>query len=260
MRHIKHWLALYLTLVFSVVSAAGIEVKKNANIYKEPSRHSEKLLHIDIDEVESPYWLILLSTDRVSGYYHVRTRSGDQHGWIYKSLVRPYQGQHPDYIPYKRSLYTHWTDDDRDCQNTRAEVLIRDSTTTNLEFKSEAQCLVLKGEWIGPYSGNTFTIAKDLDVDHVVPLHNAHESGAWAWTKAKRREYANYLVDQNHLLAVKASENRRKGSKGPDKYMPPRTEYHCDYVRIWQKIKRDWELEMTEDEGEAVQTALDACT
>lgn len=239
--------------------ASGLEVKKNANIYQEPNRHSEKVLHIDLKQSEIPYWLVLLSSVKENGYYHVRTRNGGHEGWIYKSLVRPYVGQHPAYVPYSRSLYAHWTDDDLDCQNTRAEVLIRDSSTEGIVFKTDNECLVTKGEWIDPYTGQTFKIAGELDVDHVVPLKNAHESGAWAWSKAKRREYANYLLEPEHLLPVKASENRRKGAKGPDKYMPPLEEYHCEYVTIWQKIKRDWELEMTEDEGDIVQIVLDEC-
>jgi hypothetical protein len=102
-------------------------------------------------------------------------------------------------------------------------------------------------------------VAKQLDVDRLVPLKNAHDSGAWAWSAARRREYANYLKFNRHLLAVSASENRKKGDKGPDRYMPPRKEYHCEYVRTWVKIKADWELEMTEAEGEAVQKILESC-
>ena len=60
-------------------------------------------------------------------------------------------------------------------------------------------------------------------------------------------------------MAVKASENRKKGARGPDGYMPPLESYRCEYVQLWVKIKEDWELEMTEAEGEAVQEVLDEC-
>jgi len=61
------------------------------------------------------------------------------------------------------------------------------------------------------------------------------------------------------LLSVSASENRKKGAKGPDEYLPPNQAFHCEYVAIWIKIKQDWELEMTESEGEAVQRVLAGC-
>jgi len=93
----------------------------------------------------------------------------------------------------------------------------------------------------------------------MVPLKNAHESGAWAWTKERRRQYANYLAFEKHLIAVSASENRRKGEKGPDRYMPPHKTFHCEYIWAWAKVKEDWQLEMTEAEGRKVQETLDAC-
>lgn len=115
------------------------------------------------------------------------------------------------------------------------------------------------GTWVDPYSGNTFGNPRQLDVDHMVPLKNAHESGAWAWSAARRRQYANDLSDPAHLLAVSASENRRKGAKGPDGYLPPATAFHCDYVRAWIRIKERWELTMTEDEGTTIDAVLRNC-
>ncbi|MDP2279538.1 MAG: DUF1524 domain-containing protein, partial [Nitrospirota bacterium] len=84
-------------------------------------------------------------------------------------------------------------------------------------------------------------------------------SGGWAWDKERKQEYANYLQNTWHLLAVSASENRKKGAKGPDKYLPPQVEYHCIYVRNWVNIKEEWGLEMTESEGMAVEKILVGC-
>ena len=64
---------------------------------------------------------------------------------------------------------------------------------------------------------------------------------------------------ENHLLAVKASENRSKGANGPETYKPPLVSYHCEYARIWIKIKTDWELEVGEDEGVALEEMLSTC-
>ena len=78
------------------------------------------------------------------------------------------------------------------------------------------------GRWVGPYSGEIFTDPSDLDIDHVVPLGNAHVSGGWAWPKERREAYANDLEHPEHLLAVKNSLNRAKGDDSPDKWKPPR--------------------------------------
>lgn len=260
-----------LLLVPTIASADYLEVRANANIYAEADRHSQKIGRIEIDRQADPIYLPLVRDERVNGYYEVQVLDQGIQGWIYKSRVRRHAGDLPgseisggdtgtaEYVEYSRSLYPHWIDEDRDCQNTRAEVLIRDDDDGVVEFAETNPCRVVRGIWVDPYTGVTFNDASQLDVDHVVPLKNAHESGAWAWTREKRRAYANYLVYENHLLAVKASENRSKGANGPETYKPPLVSYHCEYARIWIKIKTDWELEVGEDEGVALEEMLATC-
>lgn len=72
------------------------------------------------------------------------------------------------------------------------------------------------GEWFGVYTGESFANPRQLDVDHMVPLFNAHLSGAWQWDAERKREYANYLDYDNPLIAVKAVANRAKGADGPE--------------------------------------------
>ena len=95
-----------------------------------------------------------------------------------------------DITDYDRDDWSHWIDADGDCQNTRHEVLIEESRT-RVTFTNENNCLVNTGEWFGEYTGNIVTNASDLDVDHFVPLANAHRSGAWVWDAKQRRDYAN---------------------------------------------------------------------
>jgi hypothetical protein len=118
---------------------------------------------------------------------------------------------------------------------------------------------VAAGLWLDPYTGESFRDPGDIQIDHVVALKNAHDSGAWAWTAARRREYANYLEYDQHLLAVKGVENNRKSDKGPDQYLPPLESYRCQYVRLWVQIKEDWVLNMSDAEAAAVQKVLASC-
>jgi len=252
-------LFIVLMLVVSASEAADyLEVRREATIYKEPNKKSGNLAEVVPGESNKLFLLELVSTDKSHGYYQVYAPVTRKPGWIYKTYVRRHPGPDPHYTVYRRSLYKHWVDADGDCQDTRQEVLVRDATG-KITFEKPRKCVVIRGQWLDPYTGTTFKEPRQLDVDHVVPLKNAHESGAWKWSAAKREEYANYLKDSRHLLAVKASENRKKGAKGPDDYMPPDTEFRCEYVKAWMKIKRDWDLSFTDPEWNAVSDINQHC-
>ena len=115
---------------------------------------------------------------------------------------------------YERKSYRHWIDEDRDCQNARHEVLIEESSST-VVFKTEKGCRVVSGSWKDPYSGRTIMDASKLDIDHMVPLKEAHQSGAANWSRERKRAYANDLDDPDTLIAVDRRLNRQKGAKDP---------------------------------------------
>ena len=164
--------------------------------------------------------------------------------------------------PYARADYQDgrraWADADGDCQNTRQETLISEALGA-VEYADERRCRVARGIWLGAYTGEIFTDPRDMDIDHLVPLANAHRSGGYAWSAARKIAYANYLARDNHLIAVKAGANRSKGAKGPEDWLPEREEYHCRYAASWVGVKRRWELTATPREFAALQDTLAKC-
>ena len=243
-----------------VAMADHLEVRRSAGIYAEPDRHSELIEMIRPDDFD--YLIILhpLQEDLENGYYNVRLRQGVGDGWVYRSRVRQFRDGEGSYVPYKRSLYgSGWRDADRDCQNTRAEVLIRDDDDGNVTFATSRNCRVTRGTWLDPFTGDTYTIAGDLDIDHMVPLKNAHESGGWSWSSARKRDYANNMNNDFHLLSVDDSQNQSKGERGPDEYLPPDNTFHCEYVQIWLDIKFEWGLRIPDAEMTAIDGVLNQC-
>jgi hypothetical protein len=97
-----------------------------------------------------------------------------------------------------------------------------------------------------------------LDVDHVVSLLEAHRAGGWAWDRARKQAYANDTEHAEHLVAVLASANRQKGSKGPDRWRP-RRQHWCEYANAWLTIARRWGLEMTRAEWDALMEMRATC-
>ena len=164
----------------------------------------------------------------------------------------------PDLPSYERDDWKHWVDEDRDCQNTRHEVLI-DESLAKVAFKTDRKCQVAMGEWFDPYTGETVTDATRLDIDHMIPLKNAHNSGGWAWDKSRKAAFANEMSYADHLVAVTASANRKKGAKGPEAWKPTNKGYWCDYAVDWVRIKTDWDLSATKAEWGALEEMLETC-
>ena len=171
-------------------------------------------------------------------------------------LVRPVPFNLPS---YDRDDWRHWVDDDGDCQNARHETLVAESRIA-VTFTDEERCTVATGEWLDPYTGDFLTSARDLDVDHMVPLANAHRSGAWNWDAARRRAYANDLSYANHLIAVTSSVNRAKSDSGPEEWRPPDASYWCQYAIDWATIKADWGLSATPAEWDALVAMAATCS
>ncbi len=150
-----------------------------------------------------------------------------------------------------------WSDDDSDCINTRHEVLILESL---LEAAMDSSgCKVIGGQWFAAFTGVYVHDPGSLDIDHFVPLANAHTSGGWVWSAANKRDYYNDLTDPQHLIAVTASANRSKGSRGPDQWKPPDSSYWCQYAYSWADIKVRWGLTVTSSEIHALWTMLEGC-
>jgi Protein of unknown function (DUF1524) len=150
----------------------------------------------------------------------------------------------------RQKHFGSWIDEDKDGQNTRAEVLI-DESKIPVKFKTSQNRLVISGLWLCPFTGLTISNASMLDIDHIVPLKEAWLSGASNWTKTKRVQFANHLSDPNHLIAVYKKANRSKGARDPAHWLPTNTNFIVEYLQIWVKIKNDWSLDM-----DTVETAI----
>ena len=158
---------------------------------------------------------------------------------------------------YDRRLFRHWIDADGDGCDTRREVLIRDAVEPPTVGED---CNLSGGRWVSLYDSEVFTgRGRGLDIDHMVPLAEAWESGAWAWTAERRQAFANDLEHSFALLAVSASSNRSKGARDLAEWLPPDESSWCAYATYWRDTKVAWGLTFDQAEADALGVALETC-
>ncbi|KAL4787031.1 hypothetical protein BJX76DRAFT_354640 [Aspergillus varians] len=154
---------------------------------------------------------------------------------------------------YDRDLFPHWISQGNSC-NTRDRVLIRDGANV----QTGSSCAITSGSWFSEYDGETWTLASDVDIDHVVPLANAWNSGASEWTTDEREAFANDL-DIPQLIAVTDNVNQQKSDSGPEEWVPPLASYHCTYGKMWVNVKYTYGLTVTSAEKSALDDLLATC-
>ncbi len=157
---------------------------------------------------------------------------------------------------YSRSLFEHWRDLDGDGCDSREQVLKRDSVKP--AQVDPYKCKVIAGDWVSPYDGARWSNPSDIDIDHVVALKEAWDSGAWAWSSATRKAYANDTTDRRTLLAVTDSVNQQKSDKDPSNWIPSMKSYVCTYLGNWISVKARWNLSMDTSEFGRVKNLINS--
>jgi hypothetical protein len=157
-------------------------------------------------------------------------------------------------VGYDRALFDHWRDIDGDGCDSRDQVLKRDSIS--LPQVDPVNCNVIAGDWVSPYDGGKWSNPSDIDIDHVVALKEAWDSGAWAWSAAQRKAFANDTSDSRTLLAVTDSVNQSKSDKDPSNWLPPLQSYTCTYLGNWIAVKVRWGLSMDSSEYGRIKNLL----
>jgi hypothetical protein len=156
---------------------------------------------------------------------------------------------------YDRAKFVHWVDADGDGCNTRYEVLIAEARQ---KPTIGPRCSLSGGRWVSYYDGQATTNPSSFDVDHMVPLAEAWDSGAKRWTAGTRKRFANDLADPRSLVAVTASSNRSKSDRDPAEWLP-RAGAQCRYVREWTAVKTRWGLTVDRVEKQALLRRAQGC-
>ena len=159
---------------------------------------------------------------------------------------------------YTRAQFPHWSDPDRNGCDARNDILKRD--LTNITYKEGTRdCKVIAGQLLDPFSGKVIIFSPTkvvIDIDHVVALSNAWQTGAAYFDKSVRTQIAN---DPLNLLAVDSKLNRQKGDGDAATWLPPNKSFRCEYVARQVAVKAKYKLWVTEPEKVAITKILSNC-
>ena len=173
----------------------------------------------------------------------------------------PVKGRAPK-TGYSRSAFgPQWSDVDRNGCDTRNDILKRD--LTDIVFRAKTRdCVVETGKLLDPFSNTVIDFVRGektsmlVQIDHVVSLSNAWQTGIFKANLKTRTEFAN---DPLNLLAVKGSLNSQKGDGDAATWLPPNKSFRCNYVALQVKVKAKYGLWVTKSEKETMTRILSSC-
>ena len=154
-----------------------------------------------------------------------------------------------------------WADVDRNGCDTRNDILKRDLTAITYRAKTR-NCVVESGTLVDRYSGETINFVKgnissmEVQIDHVVALSNAWQTGAFKLTADQRKALSN---DPLNLFAVKGRLNSQKGDGDAATWLPPLKSFRCSYVAQQIAVKAKYSLWVTAPEKAAMVSILAKC-
>lgn len=140
------------------------------------------------------------------------------------------------------------------CKTARTYVLEQTSKVP-VTWTNPRQCEIREGLWVDEYTGEEFTRAAALEVDHIIPPMYANASNGYQWELGKRAEFAN---DPFNLIPVGRDTHRKKRDRGIASW-EPREEFQCEYAATWKQIAEKYDLDLFARDTSRMNRILDEC-
>lgn len=153
---------------------------------------------------------------------------------------------------YDRSFFGGWRDSSGGCLDTRGEILVDLSLTEAV--LDESGCRIVGGTWRDFYTGEILSDPSTIDIDHLVPLHEAWDLGANEWDRSRAADFAN---DPQNLVITTGEMNRSKGSKVPPAWLPPEEESRCEYLTRFGQILGKYGLALPSNDQQRLEDLRD---
>lgn len=155
---------------------------------------------------------------------------------------------------YLKEDWPHWLTLSGSCRTSRT-VVLEATSRGPLTWTNPRECELREGLWIDSYSGEEFTRAAQLEIDHIIPPVYANASNGYQWDDYKRAQFAN---DPLNLVPVSRESYRRKRQRSIGEWQP-RDEFLCEYAQAWQDVAEKYDLELYARDRGRINTILKGC-
>ena len=169
---------------------------------------------------------------------------------------------------YRRAAFGGPWDDNNDAPlghngcDTRDDILNRDLFDKTYVSVKRCPSAVATGTLHDPYTSKTIAfqrgakVGESVQIDHIVPLAYAWDMGAYGWPDPERLRFAN---DPANLLAVDGQANQDKADSPPAQWMPPNTEFACQYAMQFIAVLRGYRLPVDQASTGTLRQAAATC-
>jgi hypothetical protein len=173
----------------------------------------------------------------------------------------PVKGRAPKTGYSREQFGAAWADVDHNGCDTRNDILARDLTGETFKPGTH-DCVVATGTLADKYTGTVIRFVRGVDtssavqIDHIVPLSLAWQTGAQQISEDQRKQFAN---DPLNLMAADGPSNMAKSDKDAATWLPPNKAFRCEYVARIASVKAKYKLWVTKPEHDAIADILASC-
>jgi len=140
------------------------------------------------------------------------------------------------------------------CKNMRT-VVLENTSQVPVTWTNPRQCEIREGLWVDEYTGEEYTRAGQMEVDHIIPPMYANASNGYQWEDGKRTQFAN---DPFNLIPVSRETARKKRDRGIGEWRP-REEFMCEYAQAWQDVSTKYDLDLFSRDTSRMRKTLESC-
>jgi hypothetical protein len=156
---------------------------------------------------------------------------------------------------YLEEDWPHWLIPQGGCKDMRT-VVLEATSRAPVTWSNPRQCEIREGLWVDEYTGEEFTRAAQLEIDHIIAPRYANGANGYQWDDGKRAQFAN---DIYNLIPVGRDSARKKRGRGIGDWQPPSAEFQCDYARSWRDVAEKYDLKLLARDQSRVEKTLASC-